>query len=51
MANVTQEMFADGYRIASEAMNGEPMPHLEPKPLAAGASTSLYGALDPDLKG
>jgi NAD(P)-dependent dehydrogenase (short-subunit alcohol dehydrogenase family) len=50
MTNVTKEMFADGHRITLEAMGGRPMPSIAPKSLAAGASTTLYGALDPDLK-
>jgi len=50
MTNVSQEMFGEGYRITTEALNGDPMPSMEPKSLAAGASTTLYGALDPDLK-
>ncbi|KFY02214.1 hypothetical protein O988_02307 [Pseudogymnoascus sp. VKM F-3808] len=50
MANVSKEMFEEGFRITTEALNGEPMPSITPKSLAAGASTTLYGALDPDLK-
>lgn len=50
MANITKEMFAEGHRIATAALNGAPMPNIAPKSLAAGASTTLYGALDPDLK-
>ena len=51
MTNVTQDMFAEGHRIAVESLNGEAMPNVEPKTLAQGASTTLYGALDPTLKG
>lgn len=50
MANVTEEMFAEGYRITIKELNGVPLPSIAPKSLAASASTTLYGALDPDLK-
>lgn len=50
MAHVSKEMFEEGFRITTEALNGAPMPSIAPKSLAAGASTTLYGALDPALK-
>lgn len=51
MANVTQEMFADGHAVATAALNGDTMPDtaVAPKSLAAGSATSLYAALDPSL--
>ena len=36
--------------IATKALDGAPMPDMRPKTLAAGASTTLFGALDPELK-
>ena len=52
-ADVTPEMFQEGYRITLEscASTGETMPDLaiEPMSLAAGTSTILVAALDPGL--
>lgn len=51
MANVTQEMFAEGYAVATKALNGDsmPLPAMNAKTLAAGSATSLFAALNPDL--
>lgn len=53
MTNVSPDMFADGHRIATAAMaasNATMAPQaMAPKSLAAGAATSIYAALDPEL--
>lgn len=53
MTNVSQDMFADGHRIATAALAASnatiPPPAMHPKSLAAGAATSIYAALDPEL--
>ncbi|MCJ1249686.1 hypothetical protein MMC30_006912, partial [Trapelia coarctata] len=55
MTNVSPEMFADGHRIATAALTAAnvsmPSPAMNPKSLAAGAATSLYAALAPELEG
>ncbi|KAE9370799.1 NAD(P)-binding protein [Stipitochalara longipes BDJ] len=48
--NITPEMFEEGYKIAVEAMKGEPLQPFDPKTLEQGASTTLYAALASDLK-
>lgn len=54
MANVSQEMFADGHRIATTTLTAAnttmPPQAMAPKSLAASASTSLYAALAPELE-
>lgn len=52
MTNVTNDMFADGKRVAQEALGGEEMPEgiLSLKTLAQSSSTSLYSALAPELQ-
>ena len=50
MANVSQEMFGEGYAIAAAVLGEREMPAaaVTPKPLAASTSTTLYGALAPE---
>ncbi|KAL8964428.1 MAG: hypothetical protein Q9183_004454 [Haloplaca sp. 2 TL-2023] len=51
MTDVDQDMFAEGQAIAMKALKGAPMPEMPPKPLVAGCSTQLVGALDSRLAG
>jgi hypothetical protein len=49
-ANVTQDMFADGIAVTKAALGDKQMPiTMTPKSLAASSSTTLYGALAPEL--
>ncbi|KAA8909880.1 short-chain dehydrogenase [Sphaerosporella brunnea] len=49
LANVSQDMFADGFRIATEANGGVPVSPETPKTLQQGSSTTLVAALSPDV--
>ncbi|RFU24246.1 hypothetical protein B7463_g12092, partial [Scytalidium lignicola] len=49
-SGITDEMFREGYALTLKVLNGAPMPALLPKSLAAGTSTTIYAALEPNLR-
>ena len=54
-ADVTQEMFAEGYKVtmasfaANDPMTPVYLPDIKPKSLSRGSTTTLFGALDPEI--
>ena len=49
LANVTPDMFADGFKVATEKNDGKPVEMEAGKTLEAGCSTTLVAALDPAI--
>lgn len=51
MNSVSQETFAKGIQMATDANGGKPVEMEEQKTLEQGCSTSLVAALDPSIRG